>query len=99
MKLIVIDENDDARVLTGPELSGLLEKTTTAALQEAVFTFAHDVGTPLMIAGNLTELMNEDAHLTSAQRADVARMLQAYRDISQKVIALREFASKIRKAG
>jgi hypothetical protein len=75
-------------------------KTKIEALQEAVFTFAHDVGTPLMIAGTLAELLaSDDVHLTASQRTDVARMQQAYKEISEKVIELRKFASQIARVG
>ena len=62
------------------------------SLRDSIFRFAHDVGNPLMIALTLTELLKEDAALTASQRADVLRIHQAARDISDKVSALREQA-------
>lgn len=64
------------------------------SLQEAVFRFAHDVGSPLTIVGTLAELLREEPDLSAGHRADVDRILEASRDIHQMLIALRDFASK-----
>ena len=64
------------------------------SLQDAVFRFAHDVGSPLTIVRTLAQLLNEEPGLSAAQRADLTRILEASRDIHQKLITLREFASK-----
>jgi light-regulated signal transduction histidine kinase (bacteriophytochrome) len=64
------------------------------SLQDAVFRFAHDVGSPLTIVTTLAQLLNEEPGLSAAQRADLTRILEASRDIHQKLITLREFASK-----
>ena len=64
------------------------------SLQEAVFRFAHDVGSPLTIVRTLAQLLNEEPGLSAAHRADVGRILEASKDIHQKLITLREFAQK-----
>ena len=64
------------------------------SLQDAVFRFAHDVGSPLTVVRTLAQLLNEEPGLTAAQRADLTRIIEASRDIHQKLITLREFASK-----
>ena len=64
------------------------------SLQEAVFRFAHDVGSPLTIVRTLSHLLSEEADLSAANRADVIRILEASKDIHQKLIALRESAAK-----
>jgi len=63
------------------------------SLQDAVFRFAHDVGSPLTIVRALSQLLTEEPDLCDAHRADVRRILEASKDIHQKLIALREFAS------
>jgi signal transduction histidine kinase len=63
------------------------------SLQDAVFRFTHDVGSPLTVVRTLAQLLNEEPDLSPAHRADVIRILEASRDIHQKLIALREFAS------
>jgi nitrogen-specific signal transduction histidine kinase len=65
------------------------------SLQDAVFRFAHDVGSPLTIVRTLAQLLNEEPGLSDAHRADVGRILEASKDIHRKLITLREFASKI----
>ena len=65
------------------------------SLQDAVFRFTHDVGSPLTIVRTLAQLLNEEPGLSPAHRADVIRILEASKDIHQKLITLREFASKI----
>ena len=67
---------------------------TMESLQDAVFRFAHDVGSPLTIVRTLAQLLNEEPGLSAAQRADVVRILEASKDIHQKLIVLRELASK-----
>jgi len=64
------------------------------SLQDAVFRFAHDVGSPLTIVRTLAQLLNEEPGLSDAHRADLIRILEASKDIHQKLITLREFASK-----
>jgi hypothetical protein len=64
------------------------------SLQDAVFRFVHDVGSPLTIVRTLAQLLNEEPGLSAAHRADVKRILEASKDIHQKLITLREFASK-----
>jgi len=64
------------------------------SLQDAVFRFAHDVGSPLTIVRTLAQLLNEEPGLSAAHRADLTRILEASKDIHQKLITLREFASK-----
>ena len=64
------------------------------SLQDAVFRFAHDVGSPLTIVRTLAQLLNEEPGLSDAHRADVSRILEASKDIHRKLITLREFASK-----
>jgi hypothetical protein len=63
-------------------------------LQDAVFRFAHDVGSPLTIVRTLAQLLNEEPGLSDAHRADVSRILEASKDIHQKLIALRDLAAK-----
>ena len=63
------------------------------SLQENVFAFAHDVGSPIMIALNLTELLRRDDSLTPSQHADLERVHGAVTSIYQRVKALREAAS------
>lgn len=62
------------------------------SLPEAVFRFAHDVGSPLMIVMSLAELLKDDGQLTESQRADVMRMHEASREIQSRVDALRDLA-------
>jgi len=64
------------------------------SLQDAVFRFAHDVGSPLTIVRTLSHLLSEEAGLSAAHRADVIRILEASKDIHQKLIALRDVASR-----
>ena len=64
------------------------------SLQDAVFRFAHDVGSPLTIVRTLSHLLSEEADLSASHRADVIRILEASKDIHQKLITLRDFASK-----
>ncbi|HVQ41286.1 MAG TPA: hypothetical protein VMS54_03730 [Vicinamibacterales bacterium] len=64
------------------------------SLQDAVFRFAHDVGSPLTIVRTLAQLLHEEPGLSAAHRTDVKRILEASKDIHQKLITLREFASK-----
>lgn len=64
------------------------------SLQDAVFRFAHDVGSPLTIVRTLAQLLAEEPGLSTAQRTDLDRILEASRDIHQKLITLREFASR-----
>ena len=64
------------------------------SLQDAVFRFAHDVGSPLTIVGTLAHLLSEEPGLSAAQRADLGRILEASKDIHQKLNTLREFASR-----
>ena len=64
------------------------------SLQDAVFRFAHDVGSSLTIVRTLAHLLSEEAGLSAAHRADVIRILEASKDIHEKLITLRDFASK-----
>ena len=64
------------------------------SLQDAVFRFVHDVGSPLTIVRTLAQLLTEEPGLSTAQRTDLGRILEASRDIHQKLITLREFASR-----
>lgn len=64
------------------------------SLQDAVFRFAHDVGSPLTIVRTLSHLLSEEADLSAAHRADVIRIFEASKDIHQKLITLRDTASK-----
>ena len=64
------------------------------SLQDAVFRFTHDVGSPLTIVRTLAQLLHEEPGLSAAHRADVLRILEASKDIHQRLITLREFASK-----
>ena len=64
------------------------------SLQDVVFRFAHDVGSPLTIVRSLAQLLSEEPGLSAAHRADIVRILEASKDIHQRLITLREFASK-----
>lgn len=64
------------------------------SLQDAVFRFAHDVGSPLTIVRTLSHLLSEENDLSAAHRADLIRILEASKDIHQKLIALRDVASR-----
>src|SRR5262245_35284145 len=61
-------------------------------LQDAVFGFAHEAGSYLLIVTSLTELLQRDANLTPAQRADLVRVHQAAMDLHQHVRTLRGHA-------
>jgi hypothetical protein len=64
------------------------------SLQDAVFRFAHDVGSPLTVVRTLAQLLTEEPGLGAEQRADLNRILEASKDIHQKLITLREFAAR-----
>ena len=64
------------------------------SLQDAVFRFAHDVGSPLTIVRTLAVLLTEEPGFSAEQRADLSRILEASKDIHRKLIALRECAAK-----